>query len=93
MTGASYWYLDRDDAPITVNLPDENDSFKRVFAVAEQVKNARARLLTEKPEDVFLCPKGEKGCFACIPFEKVLRGEAEYIGIGEMRQDLYMIKA
>ncbi len=84
VTGASYWYIDKDDKPIDVELPGLDESFKKVYEVAIEVKKAR-----EKAE--FKCPKGESGCFYCLPFEKILRGEATYIGMGEMRQDLYML--
>ena len=84
LAGAAYWYLDRDDAPKDVALPDLETGRAAVLAVARKVKAAR-----EKKE--FICPRGEKGCFACTPFEKVVRGEAEYIGVGEYNQDIYII--
>ncbi len=84
VTGASYWYLDKDNEPIDVVLPSMQESFDRVYEVALKVKEAR-----DKGE--FKCPKGEDGCFACRPFEKILKGEAEYIGVGDMKQDLYML--
>lgn len=84
VSGASYWYVDKDNEPIDVPLPDINDSFDRVYKIAKEIKAAR-----EVGE--FLCPRGEGGCFACKPFEKILRGEGEYIGVGEMRQDIYMV--
>ncbi len=82
VNGASYWYLDKDDKPKLVELPDINESFDKVIKVAKSVKKAR-----ENKE--FDCPRGEKGCFACQPFEKILKGEAEYVGPGEW-QDLYI---
>ena len=84
VTGASYWYIDRDDNPIEVDLPSVEESFDKVYKVALAVKAAR-----EKAE--FKCPRGVDGCFFCTPFEKILKGEAEYIGKGEMNQDLYML--
>ncbi|MDO8482582.1 MAG: PD-(D/E)XK nuclease family protein [bacterium] len=84
LAGAAYWYLDRDDAPTPVELPDLEIGRAAVLEVARKVKAAR-----EKKE--FLCPRGEKGCFACEPFEKVIRGEAEFIGTGEYNQDIYVI--
>ncbi len=84
VSGASYWYLDKDDVPIPVALPSVEDSYKRVIEVARQVKKAREA-------GVYACPRGEGGCFACKPFEKILKGEAEYIGVGEYNQDLYMM--
>lgn len=84
LAGAAYWYLDRDDAPTPVALPDLETSRSAVLAVARKVKEAR-----EKKE--FFCPLGEKGCFACQPFEKIIRGEAEFIGTGEYNQDIYIV--
>ncbi len=84
VTGASYWYIDRDDKPIDVALPSVEESFDKVYSVALAVKAAR-----EKAD--FKCPRGEEDCFFCKPFEKILKGEAEYVGKGEMNQDLYML--
>ncbi len=91
VNGASYWYLDRDDSPIPTNLPDVDESYNRVYEVARQVKNARAMATIDGREEAFLCPKGVGGCFACQPFEKIIRGQAECVGVGEMRQDLYIL--
>jgi len=84
VTGASYWYLDKDDAPKEVTLPEYEKAHADVLGVARKVKEAR-------DTKEFPCPKGETGCYACRPFEKILRGEAEYLGVGEYNQDLYYI--
>lgn len=84
LVAASYWYLDSEDSPRSVSLPNETDSYNSVLEVAKKVKEAR-----EKRE--FICPRGEEGCFSCRPFEKILRGEAEYIGKGEYSQDIYVV--
>lgn len=91
VNGASYWYLDRDDNPVGVDLPDIEESFERVIVVAKEIKKARDMAVAINPQEVFKCPQGETGCFSCRPFEKILRGEAEYIGVGDMRQDLYIV--
>ncbi len=91
VTGASYWYIDRDNAPVKVNLPPFDESLQKVLKVARQVKKARDLASIEGPEEAFQCPRGSDGCYACKPFEAILRGEAEYIGVGDMRQDLYLI--
>jgi ATP-dependent helicase/DNAse subunit B len=100
VSGASYWYLDRDDKPFEVSLPTVTESFDRVIEVARQVKKARdiyaAQVVTQKKDgksaaEPFLCPQGIAGCFACKPFEKIVRGEAEYVGVGEYNQDLYIV--
>ncbi len=85
VTGAAYWYLDKDDIPVSVILPDLKKAEDSVLLVARQVKAAR-----EKKE--FLCPRGEQGCYACKPFEAILKGEAEYLGVGEYNQELYLLK-
>lgn len=84
VSGASYWYLSRDDEPVDVELPTIEDSYERVLAVARQVKEVRE-------SRSYTCPAGESGCSICIPFEKVLRGEAVHVGVGGYNQDMYMI--
>jgi len=82
VSGASYWYLDRDDGLVEKKLPDVKDSYKKVFSIAKEIKKARA-------EEEFKCPKG--GCNACRPYERVLRGEAELVGVSDTRQDIYIL--
>ena len=84
VSGASYWYLEKDDAPIVVDLPSADAARESVLSVALRVKEAR-----EKKE--FSCPRGEGGCFACRPYEKILAGEAEYLGVGGYGQDVYVV--
>ena len=84
LAGAAYWYLDRNDEPTAVKFPDLEKGRSDVLTVAKKVKEAR-----EKKE--FLSPRGEKGCYACTPYEQILRGEAEFIGTGEYNQDIYII--
>ena len=84
VSGAAYWYLDKDDAPVDMPLPDIEDARAKVLAVAKRVKEAR-----EKKE--FTCPNGEAGCFACKPYEQIVRGEAEYLGVGGYGQDIYLV--
>lgn len=91
VNGASYWYLDRDDSPTETYLPTPEESFEKVFAVAKVIKEARTQASIVGHDQAFLCPDGEKGCFFCTPYEKILRGKAEYVGVGEMNQDLYIL--
>ncbi len=85
VNGASYWYIDKDDKPIQVNLPGAEESFERVISIARQVKKARE-------ENNFQCPQGSEGCFACKPFERIIRGEAEHVGISEIGKEVYLEK-
>jgi ATP-dependent helicase/DNAse subunit B len=82
VSGASYWYLDRDDKPTGVKLPRIEEAHKKVFETAMLVK--AARLIGE-----YRCPKN--GCFGCRPFEKIINHEAEFVGVGGYNQDLYII--
>jgi ATP-dependent helicase/DNAse subunit B len=91
VTGASYWYLDSDDEPKEVTLPNLKESFEKVYKVAKQVSDARAQSKFDGVEKVFVCPRGEQGCFSCAPFEKIIKGEAEFLGSGEWGQEMYAI--
>lgn len=83
VTKASYWYLDRDDEPVSIKLPSVEEAHQKVLATAKKVKAARI-------EGAYLCPKG--GCFGCRPFEKIINHEAEFVGVGGYSQDLYILK-
>lgn len=84
VSGASYWYIDRDDEPIDMTLPDINEARKKVLEIALQVKEARGKNLYE-------CSRGTQGCFACKPYEAIIKGEAEYLGVGGYGQDIYFL--
>jgi ATP-dependent helicase/DNAse subunit B len=84
VSGASYWYLERDDAPTAQALPDIAEAREKVLALARRVKGAREARAYE-------CPRGSAGCFACQPFEAILKGEAEYVGVGGYGQDAYLV--
>lgn len=82
---ASYWYLERDDGLISQRLPDLEASREKVLKIAKQVKLARQL-------DRFKCPHGEKGCSFCRPFEAVVRGEGIFVGVDDMKQDIYVVE-
>lgn len=82
VSGASYWYLDRDDGIVEKKLPDIKESYEKVLSVAKEIKEARTK-------NEFFCPKG--GCGVCRPLERVLTGEAEFVGTSETRQDIYRL--
>ncbi len=85
VSGAAYWYLERNDGLTEVELPELTSSKERVLEIARKVKSAR-----EKQE--FACPKGPAGCFACKPFEKIIKGEAELVFVDETRRsEMYMV--
>lgn len=79
----SYWYLDRDDEPTEMPLPDETDAYNRVLAVAKKIHLARKL-------EHFKCPKSD-GCRACRPYEAIVAGRAAFVGVGGYSQDIYTI--
>lgn len=91
VTGASYWYLDNDDNPKEVSLPTVEESFEKVYVIAKQVADARSEAKRSGVGQIFTCPRGEQGCFSCAPFEKIIKGEAEFVGKGEWGNEMYMV--
>lgn len=79
---ASYWYLDRDDGIVEKSLPTLKSAQSRVVKIAKKIKDARQK-------SHFECPTG--GCRECRPYEAILRGEGELIGVADGRQDVYII--
>jgi ATP-dependent helicase/DNAse subunit B len=82
VSGASYWYLDRDERLVKKKLPDIKESFEKVYSVARRIKLARQI-------NHFKCPKG--GCYSCRPYERILKGEGEKVGVSDTRQDIYVL--
>ncbi len=80
---ASYWYLDRSDDLVECPLPELEEANKRVLELARKIKLART---LEK----FSCPKGT-GCYACKPYESILKGEGELVGTDEYNADVYIL--
>lgn len=85
VTDAQYWYLEEEDGLVTKELPSLEEAHEKVFALAKQVRLARKLGL-------FKCPQGSAGCRSCQPFEALLRGEGELIGVKD-RRDVYMLKS
>jgi ATP-dependent helicase/DNAse subunit B len=81
-TGAYYWYLDIDDELTEKELPNMEESFEKLLKVAKEIKQARK-------VGEFICPHG--GCKGCEPFEKIIKGEAEFVGVGPYKQDQYIV--
>ncbi|MFZ2025381.1 MAG: PD-(D/E)XK nuclease family protein [Microgenomates group bacterium] len=81
--GAQYWYLNRDTEPVDVDLPTEEDAMKRLLEIARTVSLARKL-------GRFVC-KEKDGCAACRPYEMILNGKAEFIGVGGYNQDTYIL--
>lgn len=83
VTGASYWYLDRDDVPKSVALPDAASAREKLLSIAKKI--AVARKLNH-----FVCPK-EGGCRNCRDLELAAAGKAKLIGTNDFGQEQYII--
>ena len=79
----SYWYLETDSMPYTIPLPQEIESKNTILDIARKIKLSRQ---VQK----FECR--ESGCSFCVPFEKIIRGEAEYVGSDQFGRDTYVIQ-
>ncbi|MEK7550743.1 MAG: PD-(D/E)XK nuclease family protein [Patescibacteria group bacterium] len=78
---ASYWYINRNKELTEKKLPNEKEAYEKVYDVAKRIKLARQL-------NHFVCPK--KGCMHCLPFERIIRGEGEKVGVSDTRQDVYI---
>ncbi len=82
VSGVSYWYLDKASKPVEMKLPKEKDSYEKVLDVAKRIKLGRQIKHLKCPTD---------GCFACRDFERILKGEGEWVGLSEYKQDIYVL--
>jgi ATP-dependent helicase/DNAse subunit B len=82
--GASYWYIGFSETLSERELPDSAEAHERVLEVAKKMKLARKL-------GVFKCPQGSSGCMHCRPVEKIVAGEAEFVGVNDYNQDMYML--
>jgi hypothetical protein len=81
-TKASYWYLEFSDELQEKVLPDIAKSTEEILKIAKRIALARKLNKLE-------CETG--GCRYCEPMERLLRGEAEYIGVDpKMGKDNYI---
>lgn len=81
---ASYWYLEDDDELTEKSLPDMEEARTQILNIARKIKLARQL-------KKFDCPKGEDGCYACGPMERVIAGQGEFIGEDDFRRDVYVL--
>jgi len=80
----SYWYVARDNTPVEQELPDLDNATKTLLKVGKEIKLARSL-------ERFKCPEGEGGCRYCKPFEKIIKGDAEFVGVSGYGQDMYIL--
>lgn len=83
---ASYWYLEFENSPREMHLPDEKESHEKILKIAKDIKLARSL-------ERFKCPQGENGCSHCRPFESIIDGRATFVGTNDFNQDVYTLSA
>lgn len=85
VSSASYWYLDRDDDLTEKPLP--------VYAQAQKdVLDAGLRIKLARQMEHYKCPSGlPGGCIHCAPLEVIVNGYAEFIGINDFNQEVYIL--
>jgi hypothetical protein len=80
----SYWYLEREQNGLVEKpLPSGESVEKTVLekAVAIQLAEKLQRFKCKKPD----------GCFACKPYELIIKGEAEYVGMNNYKEDVFVL--
>ncbi len=82
VSGAYYWYLDNKSDPIEKTLPDLGQAHEDILGIARRIKLARQI-------NHFKCPKGV--CRACRDYERVFKGEGEFVGLSNYSQDVYYL--
>ena len=81
----SYWYIDRDNEPKTQNLPNEKEAIDKLMKIALRIKLARQL-------NHFKCSVDQhNGCMHCAPYEAVLKGKGEFVGVGEFNKEVYIL--
>ncbi len=79
---ASYWYLETSNTLTEKALPDLKEASAKILKLAKQVKLA-------KQLERFKCPTN--GCRRCGPMEEIVSGRAEFVGISDFGQDMYVL--
>ena len=79
---ASYWYLEQEEGLVEKKLPKLEEAKEKVMEIAKKMKLARQL-------EHFKCKTD--GCRVCKPLEKVVRGEAELVGVNDFGQDIYLL--
>jgi ATP-dependent helicase/DNAse subunit B len=83
VVAAAYWYLSLSDELSPKELPPLEKSKEKILKIARGIKLARALRKFE-------CPDG--GCHNCRSYEAVLSGEAEFVGVDNIRRDIYILE-
>ena len=79
----SYWYLEREEGIVQKELPTSSNVINLIMERALEIQLATKL-------NRFKC-KNPDGCYSCKPYEKIARGEGEFIGMGQYKEDIYIL--
>lgn len=87
VAGASYWYLESDNDPVTVQLPNAKDSERQIMEIGLRLKLARQL-------NHFKCISDDKmGCRYCAPLQAVVEGKGEFVGNSNWGDEIYYLSS
>ena len=82
----SYWYLDKDEEPVSVEL---NPIQSYISIIREKALEIRETIESNK----FVCKSPNGKCYKCEKYEKIISNKAEYVDYDpEMNRDLYFLQ-
>ncbi len=82
---ASYFYLDRDESPVTQEIGELGNYL-------EEIKEKASNIMKAVEKRDFSCSSGYKNCFHCREFDAIFSGEAEHVGFDQnMKKELYYL--
>ena len=77
----SYWYLDKNDLPTEVAMPEMTGVWEQLKTVGESMRNAR-----KVYPDGIPCPFG--GCRYCKEYEAIIQGKGKRLGFDQIREKI-----
>lgn len=82
VTKTSYWYLEKDDSPRELPIPDLSGVVDALITTGQKIKHARLNQNSGGLD----CAQG--GCKYCRDYEKIGKGEAERVGFDPIREKI-----
>ncbi len=80
----SYWYLERgEEGIVEKKLPDEEKVLNKILDSALEIQLAvkLGRFKCKQPD----------GCYSCKPLELIIKGEGEFVGVNNYKEDIYVL--
>jgi len=81
----SYWYLERENGILEKELPLESQ-------IVKQVEDSALEIQLAHKLNRFKCPEID-GCYSCKPYELLIKGEGEFVGVNNYKEDIYVLNS